>query len=373
MSRSNGTNSSSSDLDSAPLLPCRDLLDLRLFHHYTINTSATWDLTAQPMQKKIWQDPVVRLACSQQHIFLLHGLLAVAACHLTADMRESPDNRLRIWPKRATDHFDSAITGFRAVLEQGQEETSTGGYGEVAPEAIFVFACILVVYNFADAKLRVKRNVLPDDDTNMQDWSPNLHVEKRGQAINGIDTHEDPISTLLTSCRLVRGASTLMRPHFASVMASEFAPLITNARVGEPHVVVEPLIQLREWIENLPQANPSLIPAADSQKISTYLDAVTQLHRVSANIREYGNDGGILGQIFNWPVEIEESFLESLEEREPIPLVILAYFTTLLTVDDECWWLAGWDSKILGSIEKELGQAGELLQWLAWPISQIIK
>ena len=330
------------------------MLDLRLLHHYTAHTSTTLDSTMGHLQSHIWQDSVVRLAFGRHNAFLLRCLLAVAGRHLALDPRESYYDRSRTWPVRAAAHFDAAMSSFRRVLEQNSDNEDSSQKDQPDPEAIFIFSCILVIHNFADKNIEPKKSsvaageLLPDE------------LEDRH--------FDDPIEALVTSFRLVRGVSEILRPHYTRIMASEVAAIVGNATTNESEEQVPELLHLREWVVGLEASKQS----SESSRGSDILaEAVTKLNQSFANLPEYRRNRSLLAAMFRWPVIISEHALHSLERREPLALVILAHFTILLKSGRRCWWLAGWDKAILRSIETELADKPDHYQWLTWPRNEI--
>jgi hypothetical protein len=69
--------------------------------------------------------------------------------------------------------------------------------------------------------------------------------------------------------------------------------------------------------------------------------------------------------IWGWGLEVHQAFLDLCSTRHPVALVILGYFTVLMTFYKEHWCMRGWPSGLLRHIMGVLGN-----QWedaMKWP------
>jgi hypothetical protein len=73
--------------------------------------------------------------------------------------------------------------------------------------------------------------------------------------------------------------------------------------------------------------------------------------------------------IMTWPHEISPRCYELLELRDPVALVLLAYYAVLISMRKRLWWLARWPELLLKQIGSVLG--AEWDPWLEWPRSML--
>jgi len=83
-------------------------------HLYSTSTCLTF--TPQPERQRVWQHAVPQLAFS--HSFLLNGLLAISALHLSS-LSPTRKETLRAY---ATERQDTALSLFRSALSQMDSE-----------------------------------------------------------------------------------------------------------------------------------------------------------------------------------------------------------------------------------------------------------
>ncbi|KAH8196956.1 hypothetical protein TruAng_008883 [Truncatella angustata] len=140
---------------------------------------------------------------------------------------------------------------------------------------------------------------------------------------------------------------------------------------------------LRQLISTTPSAlRKDATPSERLEVQRTSLKAMENLHlRYSAT---YGRDldgnydGPPDGQfILGWLYHLDEDFVAHVRSREPIALLVLAYFTPLLHTLAKCWFLRGWPEHLLVQIRRMLQEDGsaagelDLAAWITWPMAQI--
>ncbi|KAM0326584.1 hypothetical protein ACHAQA_006453 [Verticillium albo-atrum] len=77
---------------------------------------------------------------------------------------------------------------------------------------------------------------------------------------------------------------------------------------------------------------------------------------------------GEVQHVLSWLYQLESGFVERLERKEPIALILMGHFAVLLRTLDRYWFMDGWASHILSEVQ----QASEASQkWLAWPIAVV--
>ncbi|EMD87062.1 hypothetical protein COCC4DRAFT_61961 [Bipolaris maydis ATCC 48331] len=72
---------------------------------------------------------------------------------------------------------------------------------------------------------------------------------------------------------------------------------------------------------------------------------------------------------FGWLYRVTDDFLERLQERGPIPMIIYAHFVVLVRILEQFWYMQGWTHHIMSGIWDLLPR--EHRAWLEWPIKRI--
>ncbi|EMD59782.1 hypothetical protein COCSADRAFT_40941 [Bipolaris sorokiniana ND90Pr] len=72
---------------------------------------------------------------------------------------------------------------------------------------------------------------------------------------------------------------------------------------------------------------------------------------------------------FGWLYRVTDDFLERLQQRDPIPMIIYAYFVVLVRILEQFWYMQGWTHHIMSGIWDLLPR--EHRAWLEWPIKRI--
>jgi len=72
--------------------------------------------------------------------------------------------------------------------------------------------------------------------------------------------------------------------------------------------------------------------------------------------------------IFIWLYVMEDEYVSCLQRREPIALLLLAYYALLLTTLKRDWYIRCWPRHILTRIREILPE--DYLEWLVWPLQQ---
>ncbi|KAK5173038.1 uncharacterized protein LTR77_003160 [Saxophila tyrrhenica] len=262
----------------------------------------------------LWQNALVDL--SFQHEFLLDGILALSAIH-KAVLRPEASNPLRL---RSPEYIDLAIKSFRFHLDRPSATT-------IVP--LFSLSSLLVVYNFAVAQIQ------PPDD---------------------------PIAALCHMARLMKGIAQITsnsRDLWDHLLASVVKPLLISLDRDLTGVSETPeLLRLRDWVIHMQDLDPVIR--------KTYLESIDELHVVFRNVRS--PDGGKRSPIavaLIWPATLSPSFLDYLDRKDPVALVILAHFAILCRLHEDAWFMRSWGGWIFEAVEKELGP--QYQSYVEWP------
>ncbi|KAE8441827.1 hypothetical protein EG329_004280 [Mollisiaceae sp. DMI_Dod_QoI] len=258
--------------------------------------------------------------------FLMHGILAVAALHLstlqTARKTELLQAAMRL--------ENVAIPSFRRLLSSNNSENI---------RAVFAFAGFVVPYMLAMSGSHDSSNCIPSLDNKHPHWFHSL----RGLIMLLVRTQDDlaqgPLSPLLTKC----------------------APTDYGRNPEDIHFVrIQKLLQ-----------STTLSSGSDEKDLAACLGALDGLRRIAASICSQCNTALKVAPLYAWPGTVSQHFLELLHQRKPETLVILAHYCVLLKRVNSCWYFEGVGEKLLGAIDKELSE--DWKHWIEWPLKQPIK
>jgi hypothetical protein len=72
---------------------------------------------------------------------------------------------------------------------------------------------------------------------------------------------------------------------------------------------------------------------------------------------------------FAWLYRMSDSFLDRLQQRDPVPLIIYAHFVVLMHEMEQFWYMKGWTHHAMGGVYEALGS--EHTAWIRWPMAQV--
>jgi len=273
-----------------------------------------------------WKHNVLKIGFSHQYVLRL--VYALAAFHLAYSHGKEPNHRVK-YLSAAKYHSD---IGLRQLNEALSEIT------EFNCSALYVSARLVSFCSFAAGPKSVNDLMVCEVGSEAAYYQlPLIH------GVRLIRRAVEP-ATLFTGYLAALAGSTPERKTLES-------PLL---RINW----VEPVEKLREWIGSF-----------SGSHTTTFKQAVLSLSAVyEAN---YGNKDGSYGitpsdgLVFGWLYRLQDAFLISLKDKQPLALLILAYYVPLLKTIRPCWLLVDWPEHILKSIRGMLNEQHQ--KWLEWP------
>lgn len=118
------------------------------------------------------------------------------------------------------------------------------------------------------------------------------------------------------------------------------------------------LNELRDHVEFVSRDTPD---HQDNMK------AVNILREMYDN-RYQGTDGEY-HVAFGWLYRMTDTFLERLQQRDPITLIIYAHFIVLIRVLEQFWYMQGWTHHVMSGIWEMTPR--EHRAWLDWPTKMV--
>jgi hypothetical protein len=159
---------------------------------------------------------------------------------------------------------------------------------------------------------------------------------------------------------MFRGIRTTLHMMAREEFAKTYAPA-TRAKgrplspSSEPAGYEEQLRELQEHVAFV--STP--FDRADNMK------AMEVLLEMYAN-RYKGNDSEYHVS-FGWLYRMTEEFVDRLQQRDPIPLIIYAHFVVLMHDMERFWYMKGWTHHVMSGIFKAL--PAEHRPWIRWPMA----
>jgi len=289
---------------------------MELLHHFT---SVTYLTFGDDKRHFLWKNEIPRMAIS--HSFLMHGLLAVSALHLST---LQPHRKVEL-TRRATVSEHLGLPSFRNFVSHDDPNII---------HAVVAFAGFIVPY------VCVSREVLTGRIPSQDDEHPHWFFALRG---------------LLQM--VGRSWTALSTGPFGSLLVPE--PVFTLNSIEGPDDAH--LIKVYQILE--PSSDSS---EADLEALEACTAALDELRRLFACPHQPMRTRFMIA-IHVWPGNVSQRFVELIQERRPEALVILAHFCVLLKKVDSCWWLAGVGSRMLTAIDEALGV--EWRPWIEWPLN----
>ncbi|KAK4888240.1 hypothetical protein LTR27_012850 [Elasticomyces elasticus] len=260
------------------------------------------------------------------HPYLLHTILSIAALQL---FHKEPHNTA--YYTQASSHNLAALRYARPNISQSSREHS---------EPLFLFSAFTSLYAFAEPPLR------------MLSSGPLFTV--------------DVIGDLLVSFRMARGIMAITASNKDHLKE-------TTDRNGE------------RWPDDTAEVMPTL--EADFPQLLTLLDligrqckeehkhgvleAVTRLFAIISLLQQRPVADSSIRLIQTWHMHAGPALSTLWEARDPIGMVILAYYAVLVDLRSNVWFFARWPPLILDAVQKSLGS--EWQEYLIWPKNEIAK
>ncbi|KAL8718130.1 MAG: hypothetical protein Q9225_004705 [Loekoesia sp. 1 TL-2023] len=292
--------------------------DLELLHQFVTETCYT--TSNRPESHEIWRITVPKEGFN--HDFLMRGILAVAALHLS---HLRPDRAVD-YQHIANSHQDRALGPFQAAMNTMTESNC---------HAFFALSSLIVVYGFASPRT-----------------PSSLAFTYEGQ---------DSTNWLA----IIRGVNSILQPSWPWVENGPLRGLLQpgvfntmDTRLPKPadH-------QLRQLVELCETAE------GGDEAIEAYTEAVKALRKCYAKIFTRSSVECEVGTAFTWPVEVPDKYIQLLQARSPEALVILAHYCVVLHHLDNYWWMKGWAAHLMENIYHELSQPWR--DWIQWPSTVI--
>lgn len=297
------------------------MLDLELLLHFSTTTAPT--ISAQnPTNDAIWSTVVPKLALD--HPFLMHGILGVAALHLSRLRPERKQEYIMV----AAKHENIALPFFRAEAVNITDKN-------FAPT--FVFSTLIVLYTMAS------------------------HNHSGGLFSAGFSTGDGLPEWL----HLLRGVDSITKPRIHLMSQGPLAPLLDLQRFQDRVLSLSdelPLNILSTLFTIPPNTPPDRVA-----ELEIYKETLSLLRNSFTNPANPNMPSQPVPYI--WFTLISDAFMQFLSERRAEALVLLAYECVILKRLEPCWFLDGIADRMMRTVMENL--LPEWRFWVEWPLQEM--
>lgn len=342
------------------------LADLSMLQNFITSTSCS--LSPTPNVQHIWGTTIVQMAL--QHRFLLHGLLTLSALHLFYNGRSEDVNSNRHLFNYAARHQTISLSLYQHALANPTPEQRDA-----------LFALSIVIFILAIASLREDNPATPE--------------------ASGTDAMLD-----CKWIRLARGILVVSHDHVEEIGRGPLALLLqVDVPLHPDPVKEETLPHDLQNLQKLWQSEDSSLPfyryknpmMSKGDRQQTYEEALAALiltrSRVLDHIRNLymeteesattktsessspnrvtraRHQDRLRAEIFMWVLRVPEHYIELLEQHDPIALIILAHYSSLLCYDRHSWWCFPSARAIILRVSNFLDE--DLRKWIESPMADI--
>ncbi|KAJ5233666.1 uncharacterized protein N7469_005432 [Penicillium citrinum] len=267
--------------------------------------------------RRLWEMPVLQEAL--QAPFLMHGILALSALHLShfQSNQESSD-----WLNTALAHKNTALSMFSEQLPN---------ITQVNAKAMMSFAGLAVAFSFASA-------------------------------LNLIPSGEGPsLSSLTNIFTLSRGVQTVINAESKFLRESNFFPLFDIKTPDEP--IPDQFLNAFERLEKL---NVECYRQLQDHEMVTYQRAIAYMRELAPFTFAEPTS---LTLLVGWAIRAPGKYFEDLNESNPFALVVLAHYCVFMHLARKNWCVGSWGRIVLQEISQNL--APEWHNHIGWALEQV--
>jgi hypothetical protein len=296
--------------------------------HFTSATSYT--LSHREADHHLWRVIIPEMAIPQP--FLMHGLLAVSAMHLSY-LRQHERTKYEM---QSSYHQALATSQLRSVLTNITSDNCSAAF---ALCALLTLISMIYIARRTDAERDRSGTSFVDD--------------------------------IVHHFMLTRGIGGVLADHWVTILSGPLKILSTD-KLEDPDAYSFPP-HIEQQFSALRQ---SIIPSLSSSgpmALRTCLDALDGLELVYKNclflLPHLPRSKLEIGVALRWMSLVPAEFMGLLKQRNPMALILLAHFIVLFANFGNEWFLQGWCEQAMTSIQtivSEQDSAG-----LQWPLEQL--
>lgn len=299
--------------------------DLELMHHYS--TSTCFTMSDMFVNLQTWQYAVPKLAF--KHEFLLHGLLALSALHMSHVEVHAPSST---YGKLARNHQSIALSSYIPLLQSINEDNS---------DALFAFSAILGATSFAFLQQ-------PEEQQSSHEFVKSV-----------IDVFELLVGSTVIAIEgrswLTNGdLSNLLGPH--PFLVREISNCSPDAKAS-----LEAIVSAARPMTGSPASEHS-----NAEELwSIYATSTEQL----TGLFPATPDRPVpMEKVIGWPALAGSLLISRLKQYDPAALIILAHYGAALHVNDHIWYLKGLGNRLARAVLDIVDE--EWRPYLSWPLGR---
>ncbi|CAI7664131.1 unnamed protein product [Penicillium pancosmium] len=271
--------------------------------------------------RRVWEMPVLQEAL--QAPFLMHGILAISALHLSEISHLNGDDSYSEWVNTAIAHKNTALSMF-------SEQLPNISQANVKP--MMSFASLAVVFSFATT-----RNLGPS-----QQEGPSL----------------DALIDIFT---LSRGVQQVVSAEAEFLFASNFGPLF-DIKAPDTPIPTE----FQNAFERPEELNLDCYRQSSSHDMVPYQRAIAFMRQLAPFTFAEPTSLTLAG---GFAIRAPGDFMEDLKVSRPLALVVLAHYCVFLHLARENWCVGPWGSIVLQEVSQIL--APEWRGHIEWALEQV--
>ncbi|EWZ48861.1 hypothetical protein FOZG_04333 [Fusarium oxysporum Fo47] len=296
---------------------------LELMHHYSTITANTLALRLD--MQHIWR--MVLPEMSYNTPFLSHGLLSVAALHKAHLLPARRDKHLDL----AAYHQTRGMEGFRSIFTSIDEKNW---------QPAFCFSSITVMYAFSPA------GRIEDAMVDILQIFVLIRGIRSSILCAGRNLTETPFSAWAHGIWII-GENDEASYDFDPPLDQSALPLDT--------------FQALRRLFAFYRTNLSDCNRAD------YEFSTLQLRKAAILIAHAGPQAEI-GMVMFFPYVISANIMSDTQANDPCALVLLSYFSVLLSlVEQQFWYVKGWSRRLVEAIDLQLDDNPKFSKVAKWP------
>lgn len=255
--------------------------------------------------------------------FLMHGILAISALHLSEISHLNADDRYSEWVNTAIAHKNTALSMF-------SEQLPNISQANVKP--MMSFASLAVVFSFATTQ-----NLGPS-----QQEGPSL----------------DALINIFT---LSRGVQQVVSAETEFLFASNFGPLF-DIKAPDTEIPTE----FQDALERLEELNLDYYRRSPGHDMVPYQRAIAFMRQLAPFAFAEPTS---LTLAAGWAIRAPGAFMDDLRNSHPLALVLLAHYCVFLHLARDNWCVGSWGSIVLHEISQIL--APEWDAHIKWALEKV--
>lgn len=281
-------------------------------------------------EPKFWSEGVPRLGF--QHPCILDLILALSSYQLA-----------RLKPNNATRYLELAEIHSTVALQTATEILKNLSTENAAP----LYATAILICFTALAKGPTPGHLLLVAEQGQVSWLP-----------------------LLGGVKLV--VTTMGWPSIFSGVLAEYRPQPEKKQEESPPPKSSAAC-VEDWRLSLASVSDLIALCSEQQARKVYKHELDVLLVCFESTFGKGHDAqqnasGKMEVIMSWVYQLDGEFVQQLDKKEPVALIILCYFCVLLSTIERYWFLEGWAKHTMREI---LCISAPCRKWLSWPLQYL--